>query len=382
MSLNGSALSQTKPVTDPVRVMVVDDSVVARGLMGRWLDSCPELAVVASHRNGKMAVDDVERVNPDVIILDIEMPDMDGLTALPLLLKKCPLAHIIMASTLTRRNAEISLKALSLGASDYIPKPETNSGVSTSVDFRRDLIEKAILLGQRAKSRKALRASHKDLSKSPAIAPLKEPPSVSFSLRPWSRVVPRLLVIGSSTGGPQALAEVLGGLRDALRTVPLLIVQHMPATFTPILAEHMGKAAGYPAREGAHDDIIMPGHIYVAPGGHHMTVHGEGAAMKLALNDGPPVNFCKPAVDPLFESAAAVAGAATLGVVLTGMGSDGGRGVKFIADKGGSVIAQDQASSVVWGMPKAAAESGACNAVLDLKEIAPKIRNLLQGGRP
>lgn len=391
MSAIARTPSSSGAVTDPIRVMVVDDSVVIRGLLGRWLDEEPNLAVVASHRNGRLAVDDVLRSNPDVVILDIEMPDMDGLTALPLLIEKKRNLVVIVASTLTRRNAEISLKALSLGASDYVPKPESNSGVTTSAEFRRELIDKVLNLGQRAKSRGAPGQSPvgRPMPRTPAAGAPPVPTGAlrasrpnSFTIRSYASVRPRILTIGSSTGGPQALNTLFNEIGSAIGQVPVVLTQHMPPTFTAILAEHISKAAGRPSSEGKDGEVIQPGRIYVAPGGKHMLLVKNGNDSVIKLSDAPPVNFCKPAVDPLFKSVVEIYGAATLGVVLTGMGSDGAEGVRKIGEAGGSVIAQDEESSVVWGMPGAAAHTGMCSDVLPLSEIGRKVSKILLGGRP
>ncbi|PIO97089.1 Chemotaxis response regulator protein-glutamate methylesterase of group 2 operon [uncultured Pleomorphomonas sp.] len=391
MSAMARAPSSSGAVTDPIRVMVVDDSVVIRGLLGRWLDEDPNLAVVASHRNGRLAVDDVLRSNPDVVILDIEMPDMDGLTALPLLIEKKRNLVVVVASTLTRRNAEISLKALSLGAADYVPKPESNSGVTTSTEFRRELIEKVTHLGQRARKRglpgqaPAGRPMPRPQPGAPAPAAhsaLRASRPGSFTIRAYSSVRPRILTIGSSTGGPQALNALFGEIGSAIGMVPVVLTQHMPPTFTAILAEHITKAAGRPASEGRDGEAIQPGHIYVAPGGKHMLLAKNGGDVVIRLSDAPPVNFCKPAVDPLFKSVAEIYGTATLAVVLTGMGSDGAEGVRRIGEIGGSAIAQDEETSVVWGMPGAAAHTGMCSDVLPLNEIGRKVSKILLGGRP
>lgn len=377
--------------TDPVRVMVVDDSVVARGLMARWIDEDPALAVVATHRTGKLAVDHVADAAPDVIVLDIEMPEMDGLTALPLLLKARPGAQVVMASTLTRRNAEISLKALSLGAADYLPKPESNSGVSTSPEFRRELLEKVKALGTKGKIKSRRAQSLKPALVTPAKAETAAAPAAArspaaalspASMRRWSSSAPRIVAIGSSTGGPQALNTVLSELGPAAARVPIVITQHMPATFTAILAENLGKAAGLPSAEGKDGEVLKPGHIYVAPGGKHMKVKSAPEGAVIQLDDGPPVNYCKPAVDIMFDSVAATYGPAVLAAVLTGMGSDGGKGAVTIADAGGSVVAQDQESSVVWGMPQAVVQEKACAAVLPLDALSATLARILKGGRP
>ena len=363
----------------PIRVMVVDDAVVVRGLVSRWIEEEPGLKVVASLRTGREAVDQIARADPDVVILDVEMPELDGLSALPLLLEKKRDLVVIMASTLTRRNAEISLKALSLGAADYIPKPEGNREVTTSATFRRELIDKVRVLGgrrRRAFDAKAQPSARPERPPAPALVPASP-----IRLRAFSAVVPRILLIGSSTGGPQALNAVVSRLGPVLQRVPVLITQHMPATFTTILAEHLGRATGRPAHEGIEGEPIMPGAIYVAPGGRHMRVR-RGEVPTIAIDDGAPVNFCKPAVDPLFSSAAEIWGNAALALILTGMGHDGTDGAAAIVAAGGSLIAQDEATSVVWGMPGSVAQAGLCSAILPLDQIAAKIVRLFLGDRP
>jgi two-component system, chemotaxis family, protein-glutamate methylesterase/glutaminase len=391
------ALSATPPTAatprDIIRVMVVDDAVVVRGLLSRWIDEEPGLEVVASLRTGREAVDQLERTNPDVVILDVEMPDLDGISALPLMLAKKRDLVVIMASTLTRRNAEVSLKALSLGAADYIPKPETNRGVSTSSEFRRDVIEKIRQLGARRKriADPRVRTPAPHPGSAPRSAEIHAPSvhghghgvsAQPVKLRPFALTHPRVLLIGSSTGGPQALTNVVGHLSSVIDHAPVLITQHMPPTFTTILAEHLTRASGRPAREGQDGEPILAGHIYVAPGGRHMQVARHNGQPMIALDDGPLINFCKPAVDPLFSSAAKMWGGSILALILTGMGSDGTRGAGDIVAAGGAIVAQDEATSVVWGMPGAAAHAGVCSAVLPLDQIAPKVVRLFSGERP
>jgi two-component system, chemotaxis family, protein-glutamate methylesterase/glutaminase len=382
------------PGQDPIRVMVVDDAVVVRGLVSRWIEEEPGLQVVASLRTGREAVDRVERANPDVVILDVEMPELDGLSALPLLLEKKRDLVVIMASTLTRRNAEVSLKALSYGAADYIPKPETNRGVTTSTSFRRELIEKIRQLGGRRRRRhegfQARRTIAEPLSRAAIEARGIETPSVvtplpaaqpSFRLRPFSTIMPRVLLIGSSTGGPQALTSLVSHLTPVIDRAPVLITQHMPPTFTTILAEHLARASGRPAREAIDGEPIAPATVYLAPGGCHMRAVPRHGKPVIALDDGPPINFCKPAVDPLFQSATEIWTNAILALILTGMGHDGTQGAATVVAHGGSVIAQDEATSVVWGMPGSAANAGLCSAVLPIDQIAPKVLRLFQGDR-
>ncbi len=382
--------------------MVVDDSVVIRGLISRWIAAEPDMVVAASLRTGLDAVNQVERVNPDVAVLDIEMPELDGISALPQLLAKKRNLIIIMASTLTRRNAEISFKALSLGASDYIPKPESTREAAAAEIFHHDLIQKIRSLG--AKVRRTAPASphhpapnHPAPARSttsPPLAPalersrelLSRPPQAAvvqppLTRRPFSSQAPRALLIGSSTGGPQALMTLVAEIGAVIDRFPVLITQHMPPTFTTILAEHLARASHRPAHEAVDGEIVKAGTIYLAPGGRHMRVVRRGTDVAIALDDGPPVNFCKPAVDPLFSSAIDIWQGGILAVVLTGMGSDGMRGGKEIVAAGGSVIAQDEATSVVWGMPGAAANAGICSAILPLVQIAPKLVRLFSGDR-
>lgn len=210
-----------------------------------------------------------------------------------------------------------------------------------------------------------------------AAAPAAAP---AIRTRAYSSARPRILAIGSSTGGPQALQQLFTDIGTAIREVPVVVTQHMPPTFTAILAEHIAKAALRPAKEAENGEVLKPGHIYVAPGGLHMVIDKDGGQVVARLNDSPPVNFCKPAVDPLFDSVAKIYGSATLAVVLTGMGHDGAAGVRTIAAGGGSVIAQDEATSVVWGMPGAAAQTGMCCEILPITRIGPKISGLLSGG--
>jgi two-component system chemotaxis response regulator CheB len=390
MSVAFAGNSTTSPSREagPLRVMIVDDSVVIRGMISRWIGAEHDMEVAASLRTGLEAVNQLERINPDVAVLDIEMPDLDGISALPQLLAKKRDLVIIMASTLTRRNAEISFKALSLGAADYIPKPESTREVSAADTFHHDLIQKIRYLGARVRRKTAIAspplapAAPAPLAREPARTPLQAPAAPAPSiLRPFSTQAPKVLLIGSSTGGPQALMALVTELGTVIDRFPVLITQHMPPTFTTILAEHLARSSRRPAAEAVHGEPVKPGRIYLAPGGKHMRVVRNGADAAIALDDGPAVNFCKPAVDPLFTSAIDIWHGGILAVILTGMGSDGMRGGKDIVAGGGSVIAQDEASSVVWGMPGAAATAGICSAILPLNQIGSKVNRLFAGDR-
>jgi two-component system chemotaxis response regulator CheB len=389
---------RSAPGHDSIRVMIVDDAIVVRGLLVRWIEAEAGLQVVASLRSGREAIEQVERANPDVVILDVDMPDIDGITALPRLLEKRRDLVVIMSSTLTRRNAEVSLRALSLGAADYIPKPETTREITSSVAFRRDLIEKIRALGARRKQRlssaralpwvpatrpapvgnHAAAAGLRPVA-SPDTAPAQD--HVAFKLRSLPSAPPRILLIGSSTGGPQALGAIVGRITDVIDQAPVLITQHMPPTFTTILAEMLERASGRPVHEAVDGEPLRAGAIYIAPGGRHLRVVRRDGLPSVALDDGPQINFCKPAVDPMFSSAADTWGGWNLALVLTGMGADGTRGAADIVAAGGSVIAQDEDTSVVWGMPGSVAKAGLCSAVLPIDQIAAKLTDLFSGSR-
>lgn len=396
MNLSAPASATAAVSGQRIRVMIVDDAIVVRGLFSRWIEADPDMEVVASLRTGREAVSQLERANPDVVVLDIDMPDMDGIAALPLLLAKKRDLIVIMASTLTRRNAEISLRALSLGATDYIPKPSSNREVSGSQEFHRDLIEKIRHLGRRAKTRRHVPSPPLVPSAAPLnartpvnagartvrpIHTLHGEAHVPVVLRAMPVVPPRVLLIGASTGGPQALNAIVAQIGAVIDRAPVLVTQHMPPTFTTILAEHLGRSAHRPAREAVDGEEINAGTIYLAPGGKHMTVERRNGASVIAINDGPPINFCKPAVDPLFSSAAELWGSKVLALVLTGMGSDGLFGAQDIVAAGGHVLAQDEATSVVWGMPGQVAQNGLCSAVLPLDHIAARLTRIFSGDR-
>ena len=342
-----------------VRVMVVDDSAVVRGLVARELASDPQIDVVCTASNGEIALTELRRHPIDVVLLDIEMPVMDGLTALGHIRVEHKSVRVIMVSTLTRRNAEISMKALQLGASDYIAKPET--GLGGAAEFKRDLLSRVKALAPR---RAAEPAS--------VVAPRLYSPPPRATKSP-----PRVLAIGASTGGPPALLHVFEDLKGAV-SQPILLTQHMPATFTALLAEQLGRAGGRPCAEGRDGEPVLPGHCYVAPGGWHMTVALDGATPVIRLNQEPAENFCRPAVDPMLRSAAQVYGAGVLAVILTGMGADGAKGCTAVADAGGRFIAQDEATSVVWGMPGAAAATGRTENVMPINEIGPWLRRAME----
>lgn len=351
-----------------IRVMLVDDSAVIRGFISKILDSDPDIEIVASCQNGQAAVALIANAKPDIIILDVEMPVMDGITAIPLLLEKLPTAKIIMCSTLTTQNGATTLKAMSLGAVDCIAKPSSTQEIYGQDEFKTILLSKVKLItGPLARNTE--RSAKAPVANKTTLHP--HLPKV-VSLRPphegWSGK-PAIVAIGSSTGGPNALFKVLSHCTGF--DVPIVITQHMPPTFTKILAEHIQNQTGLPCTEAAEGMALEPGKAYVAQGGLHMLLKEDKT---LHLSDGPMENFCRPAVDPMLRSLIPVYKERILTVILTGMGHDGMHGAEDVAKAGGRIIAQDEASSVVWGMPGAVALAGLCSSVLPLDQIGPAIR--------
>jgi two-component system chemotaxis response regulator CheB len=353
-----------RPIEQPAaRVMICDDSVVIRGAIARMLETEPGIRVVARATNGAAALAELQRQPIDVIVLDIEMPVMDGLTALPLLLKADPSVRIIMASTLTTRGADVALQALRLGAADYVPKPSTAAIQDDS--FRRELLAKIHGL---ARIRRATQHNP---------GAVQRVPHTAFPARAASPTRPSLLAIGSSTGGPQALFTLVQGLGPTL-SVPVVLTQHMPRTFTRILAEHLTRLGGMPCHEAEHGEQLKAGHIYLAPGDRHLCVDANAAGLRVRLTEDPPENFCRPSVDPMLRTASLACAGRVLMVMLTGMGQDGLAATRDLIQAGGTALAQDETTSVVWGMPGAIAQAGLCHAVLPLPLLAAKIRDILE----
>ena len=362
--------------SNPYRIMLVDDSAVIRGLYTKVISLDPDIEIVASVGDGEMALRALERNDIEVAVLDIEMPRMDGLTALPKLLKINPNLQIIMSSTLTLKNADISLRAMQSGAKDYIPKPSTTGALVSAEDFKRELVLKIKALGAArrkiggGKAPVVAQPARFSADRRPAAVAVKPAAERRIVLRTDSnRQQPEAIAIGSSTGGPQALMKVLGNLRRDLPQ-PIFITQHMPATFTPILAEHLSRASGWDCREGKDGEAVAPHRIYLAPGNYHMVVEVEGGRKIIRLNQNPPENFCRPSADPMLRSLAKAYGSRLLVLILTGMGKDGQAGAELAVQAGGTVAAQDEQSSVVWGMPGAVATAGLCSAVLPLERMS------------
>ena len=351
----------------PCRVMVVDDSAIARGIVTRTLEEETDIKVVASVSNGLMALKTIGRQEIDVVVLDIEMPELDGLAALPRLLEMKPDLKVIMVSSASQRDADISLKTMAMGAADYVAKPKAGLGGAES--FRVELVNKV-----RAHGVCATEVSKKkpEPAPPPTATKVQANPAAPIVRSTFKAFRPDAIAIGSSTGGPQALAEVLKDLNPGL-TQPILVTQHMPATFTALLGEHMTRYSGRLAAEARDGEPLEKGRIYIAPGGKHMQVKRSGAQYHVEIKDGPLVNRHKPSVDVLFRSVAKFGGKNAVGIIMTGMGDDGARGLKEMQDEGASTVAQDEKSCVVFGMPREAIALGAADKIMSLDGISAEI---------
>lgn len=339
----------------PVRVLVVDDSVVVRKLLCEALASGPGVEVAGTASSGAIALAKIPQLNPDVITLDIEMPGLNGIETLTEIRKLYPKLPVIMFSTLSERGAAITLEALSLGASDYVTKPTNSENLASAMaQVRRELLAKIHSLAGRPPRGEA-----------PSLA------AVARKRRPGANRI-EILAIGSSTGGPNALAEVIPRLPPDFPT-PIVIVQHMPPLFTRLLADRLGSRSRLLVGEAEPGCRLEPGRVWIARGDYHMTVRRKGLQAELELNQDPPENSCRPAVDVLFRSVAQVYGPNVLAVVMTGMGSDGARGAAHIREAGGEIYVQDEASSVVWGMPGAVVGSGCADKICPLAAISQEI---------
>ena len=332
---------------EEVRVMLCDDSATVRAILARLLDAEPGIRVVHRAADGKAALAALAEAKPDVVLLDLEMPVMDGMTALPLILKAAPQAAVIVASALTQRGAKEAIAALAAGASDYVPKPQGAGGGAAVPAFRTELITK-VRGWARMKRREAQRPA-----RGTAVVPPR-PVAAPAPRRPAVR--PALLAIGCSTGGPQALATLLKRLPQL--TLPVAVVQHMPAGFTAMLAEHLDRVGAMRCAEAQDGAMLAPGRVYLAPGDRHLLVEAVAGGYRARITTDPPENFCRPAVDPMLRSAVRATGGKLLAVILTGMGHDGLEGCRAVVAAGGQVLAQDEASSVVWGMPGAVSRAG------------------------
>ena len=338
----------------PIRVLIVDDSVVIRKLLCEALASNSGIVVAGTASNGAIALARIPQLNPDVITLDIEMPVLNGIETLAEIRKLYPKLPVIMFSALTKQGAAVTLEALSLGASDYATKPSNSQSLANAMEqVRQELINKIISLSVRTSR------------------PLPLPNVPRITKAPGGQRID-ILAIGTSTGGPNALAEVIPQLPSNF-PVPVVIVQHMPPLFTRLLAERLDSRSPLSVREGKNGQALEPGQIWIAPGNFHMTVERHGTSLQLVTNQDPPENSCRPAVDPLFRSVARVFGANVLAVVLTGMGCDGALGAQHIRQAGGQIFIQDEASSVVWGMPGQVAAAGLADKIYPITFMAREI---------
>lgn len=351
-----------------IRTLIVDDAVVVRQLLSKVLAEDPQIEVVGAAPNGKVAVERVAQQPPDIVVLDVEMPEMDGLEALSAIKAIHPKLPVIMFSTMTERGAAVTMDALCRGAADYVTKP-TNPGsvIEAMQRIRSELVPRIKVLCGVGSLPFA------------AASPRGARPVAAQPSGPGAQTV-ELLAIGCSTGGPNALADLLPLLPPS-PPVPIVIVQHMPPIFTRLLAERLSKKSGLSVREAADGDLLEPGTAFMAPGNYHMVLSKEGLRIRVKLHQGPPENSCRPAVDVLFRSVAPVFGARTLAVILTGMGQDGLRGCQDIRSAGGRVLVQDEASSVVWGMPGAVATAGLADRVMPLHALGAEISRRLAEGR-
>ena len=351
-----------------IKVLVVDDSVVVRRLVGDTLAGDPRLDVVGTAANGKVALAKIPQLNPDLLTLDVEMPVMDGLETLREVRRLYPRLPVIMFSTLTERGATTTLDALELGANDYVAKPANVGSVTASMEaIRSELVPKIIALCTRAR---------------PVVPPLAAPLPRPADAPAAPAVPPRVdvLAIGASTGGPDALSVVLGALPASL-PVPVVIVQHMPPVFTKQFADRLNTRCAVKVSEAVPGAPLVPGEVLIAPGDFHMRTRRVAGRVQATLDQGTPENYCRPAVDVLFRSVVEAYGGHVLGVVLTGMGADGARGSAEIVRAGGSVLVQDEATSVVWGMPGAVTAAGLAAKQLPLTGVAPAVLTRLAVGR-
>jgi len=354
-----------------IRVLVVDDSVVIRRLVTHALEQDPLLEVVGAASNGAIGLQRIPQLNPDVVTLDIEMPEMDGLEMLRRVRREYPHLRVIMFSTLTERGATTTLDALTLGADDYVTKASNEGSLDRSMArLREELIPKIRqFFHVPAQSRSAADAAPAQTS--PAI-----PASQGTPLKRTAGMRPNAVVIGVSTGGPTALGAILPEL-PASFPLPVLVVQHMPPLFTRLLAERLQSTCRLAVQEAGQGEPVDAGKILIAPGDFHMKVASNGSGAHVCLDQSAPQNSCRPAVDALFASAGEVYGGAAIGVILTGMGQDGLRGARILKAQGASILAQDEASSVVWGMPGSVVAAGLADRVLPLGQVVPEILKMV-----
>jgi two-component system, chemotaxis family, protein-glutamate methylesterase/glutaminase len=361
----------------PVRVLVADDSVIFRRVISEVLQSIPNVEVVGSAPNGKLTLQRVREFKPDILTLDMEMPEMDGLAVLDALRRTGEDTMVIVVSAFTERGGRLTMKALEMGALDFITKPDTNGAEESRAAILKELAPRVRALAHRREIRKILRDSPQPV---PTLRATADPePAVEAVRRMPCTAKPELVLIGVSTGGPNALTQILPSLPGSLG-VPVLIVQHMPPIFTKSLAESLSMKCALRVREASNGERLEPNTVYIAPGGKQMRLAASPAGQKtIEITDDPPENNCRPAVDYLFRSVANRFPGRATAVVLTGMGSDGTIGLRLLKRHGCYVIAQDEASCVVFGMPKAAIDAGVVDVVLPIGSIADRIVASVRG---
>ena len=356
-----------------IKILIVDDSVVVRRLLSNVLDGDAGLEVVGTAANGKIALAKISQVNPDLIVLDVEMPEMDGLETLAAIRKQNREIPVIMFSALTELGAVATLNALALGATDYVTKPHNMKSKEAALDhIREQLIPKikAFCNGGKRQKLGNIKVAEKE-NIATTISPIK-PRFISSNLAVNFKSKIEIVAVGVSTGGPNALETILQDL-PANFPVPIVIVQHMPPVFTKRLADRLAEKCKIRVEEAVTGDILEPGVVSIAPGDYHMVLEKQGFGARIVTNQEARENSCRPAVDVLFRSAAKIYGAGVLGVVLTGMGQDGLHGCQNIREAGGKIIVQDEASSVVWGMPGSVVNSGFADRVVSLQNMAAEI---------
>jgi len=366
----------------PVRVLVADDSVVFRRVITDALSTLSDVEVVGSVPNGKLAVQKVRELKPDLLTLDMEMPEMDGLAVLDALRRAGEKTIVIAVSSFTLRGGEITLKALEKGALDFITKPETSSAQESREVILRELAPRIRALAHRQEIRRILTGARPTAAPAAEVAPTTGIPPRQSPVYTAVRKKPEIVLIGVSTGGPNALGLLLPQIPKDIG-VPFLVVQHMPALFTRSLAQSLSTKCALQVCEASHGDRIVPNVVYIAPGGKQMRVAVSLAGVRtIEITDDPPENNCRPAVDYLFRSAAHSLPGRSMAVILTGMGSDGTLGLRLLKRHGCYVVAQDEASCVVFGMPKAAIDAGVVDAVLPLEGIPDRILASVRGCCP
>lgn len=364
----------------PIRVLVVDDSVVVRRALSNILDAAGGIEVVGTASSARNALEKLPLTEPDLVLLDIDMPDMEGTEAIPLIHALMPGLPVVMCSTLSEAGASATLKALARGASDYVPKPSSLAGTGLT-GFNDELVAKVRALGRRGRARRGAPAptprSEVRTASTATLAAMRPAPAPTTRARPPATVV----AIGASTGGPNALATLLAEL-PADFPVPLVVVQHMPALFTKMLAERLDANARIGVHEATAGMVLLPGHAYVAPGDFHLTLERDavGREVRACLDRSAPVGACRPAVDVLFRSVAHVFGPRALGVVLTGMGRDGAEGARALADRGGAVVVQEPSSCVVPTMPEAVLGLGVADGALPIERLGAELISRVRHG--